>query len=220
MKNTQYDTVIWDLDGTLLDTAEDLRDAVNHVEKQYGYPQHDLATIKRFLGYGIEQLMVSATPQGKENPQFAEIFAAFKQYYTANCNRKTDLFAGIREVVTELHQRGIRQAIVSNKNKQAVEELAAIYFQKEIDCAVGQQDNMAKKPAPDMVHYALQCLQKDGSTAVYIGDSEVDVLTAKNSGLSCIAVSWGFRSRLELEQAGAEVIVENTEELLKQLLGS
>lgn len=214
----KYDTVIWDLDGTLLDTAEDLRDAVNHVEQQYGYPQHDLATIKSFLGYGIEQLVASATPQGRENPRFAEIFADFKQYYTANCNHKTKLFDGIHKIVTELHQKGIKQAIVSNKNHQAVQELAAVYFQSEMDYAIGQQEKMAKKPAPDMVTHALARLQKDGSTAVYIGDSEVDVRTAENSGLPCIAVTWGFRSRDELEKAGAKVIVENPDELLERVL--
>lgn len=218
MKQRQYQAVIWDLDGTLLDTIEDLTDAVNHSMEAYGYPTYETLQIKQFVGNGVERLMERAVPDGKKDPRFEEIFAGFKQYYTGHCNEKTDLYAGIRELMLELKQQGIAQAIVSNKNQEAVTELAAIYFADLIEVAIGQQNAIAKKPAPDMVELALERLGCKREAAVYIGDSEVDVATAKNSKMDGIAVSWGFRSIEQLQAAGASKILTEVEELRKELL--
>ncbi|MGN0482686.1 MAG: HAD family hydrolase [Lachnospiraceae bacterium] len=209
-------TIIWDLDGTLLNTVEDLADAVNFVEQKYGNPKKTEEEIKSFLGYGYEKLIEDATPQGKENPDFAAIFSEFQTYYTQHCNVKTDLYAGMKNVILALKEAGFCQAVVTNKNQIAAKELAEVYF-PQIPVVVGQQDGMRKKPAPDMVEAALEKLCSSKEDAVYIGDSEVDVQTAGNSGLTGIAVTWGFRSKEELIKAGAKTLVHTPEELLAHL---
>lgn len=218
MREQKYKAVIWDMDGTLLNTIEDLTDGVNHIMEQYHYPLHTVEEVKHFVGNGIERLMELATPNGKENPAFSQMFQAFKEYYTAHCNLKTGLYPGVKDAIMQLKSMGYRQAIVSNKNHSAVLELAEIYFGDAVDAAIGQRDGVNKKPAPDMVYQALEALGAEKAEAVYVGDSEVDVMTAKNSGLDGIAVAWGFRTREELILAGAKTIVNDTEELLSELI--
>lgn len=215
---SKCNTVIWDMDGTILDTIEDLKDSVNHVLAGNGYQSRTLEEIKRFVGNGIEKLMERAVPDGKKNPDFYKMFEEFKIYYTAHCNEKTGLYPGIKETIKYLHENGYKQAIVSNKAHGAMQELAKIYFSDEIDVALGQQDKIAKKPAPDMVELVLEKLGSSKSEAVYIGDSEVDVMTARNSGLAGIAVLWGFRTEQELIEAGAEILVDSTDELISLLM--
>lgn len=215
--NKQYDTVIFDLDGTLLDTLGDLTDAVNYVMEQYGYPIHTLEAVRGFVGNGIRNLMIKATPQGEDHPKFEEGFTLFKEYYTAHSRVKTGPYDGIMPLLRQLHEKQIKLAIVSNKNQQAVEELAEFYFEGMITIAVGDDEIRQRKPAPDAVDEALRQLESDKEHTLYVGDSDVDAATAKNSGLDHILVSWGFRPKELLLTLGANGVIDEPQELLEYL---
>lgn len=187
--------VIFDLDGTLLDTLEDLKDAVNHVLEQFGYPQRTMEEIRRFVGNGAANLIRQAVPEGVD-PQ--PVLAAFHAFYDTHCRIKTGPYEGIMEMLEELREQ-YPVAVVSNKPDTAVKALCAEYFPGVY--ARGESADCPRKPAPDMVHQAMEALGVE--RCVYVGDSEVDVVTAKNAGVPCLTVLWGFRDREELEQAGA-----------------
>ena len=212
MKN--YDTVIFDLDGTLLNTLEDLADAVNHVMRENGYPQRTLEEVRRFVGNGIRRLMEQAVPEGVTGENFEHVFEEFRNYYTEHCQVKTCAYDGIMPLLEQLHAKGYAMAIVSNKNHGAVCELNNIYFKDFIRVAIGQKDGIRKKPAPDTVFQALKELGKTAETAVYVGDSEVDFATAKNSGMDCALVTWGFRTVEELSEFQPVAFIEKAEQLL------
>ena len=212
------DTVIFDLDGTLLNTLEDLRDSVNVVMQKYGYPVHSLEEIRTFVGNGIGKLMERSVPGGRHNPDLEQALSDFKRYYTAHCRIKTKPYDGAVELMRVLSDHGFKLAIVSNKNDAAVKELNDIYFGAYTKAALGDQEGRARKPAPDAVFAALEQLGSSKGQAVYIGDSEVDHETAVNSGLDCILVSWGFRDREVLERFEGAVVVDTCEEIQKLLL--
>lgn len=214
----KYTAVIFDLDGTLLDTLEDLRESVNYGMRQCGFPEHSLEEIRKFVGNGIVRLLELSVPDGKGNPQFNRAFEAFKEHYGIHCNDTTKPYDGVIELMKELKKQGIKIAIVSNKADFAVKKLVEIYFGEIVAVAVGQKEGMKKKPAPDMVLRALKELGVDREGAVYVGDSEVDLATARNTELPCISVSWGFRGREFLEKQGAERIVDNTRQLERLLI--
>ncbi|MEG1918411.1 MAG: HAD family hydrolase, partial [Oscillospiraceae bacterium] len=211
-----YDTVLFDLDGTLLDTLTDLTDSLHTVLDSFGYPSHTAAEVRRFLGNGIRRLVALSTPGGEANPQFGEIFAAFSTYYTAHCELATRPYDGVDALLRALGEAGIRRAIVSNKNQAAVTALCQRFFRDTVELAVGQTESLPRKPAPDMAQAALRRL--DSRSAVYVGDSEVDFATAQNAGLPCILVTWGFRDRAELESLGAAAVVSTMAELSALLL--
>jgi phosphoglycolate phosphatase len=188
--------VIFDLDGTLLDTLGDLHNAVNHVLCQFGYPQRTLQEVCRFVGNGAGRLIHLAVPEGAEE---APVLAAFQAYYRAHCDILTKPYDGIVEVLSILSQR-YPLAVVSNKPDAAVKELAKIYFPQLY--ARGESTDCPRKPAPDMVFEAMAALGAD--RCVYVGDSDVDIFTAKNAGVPCLSVTWGFRNQAELQEAGAE----------------
>jgi phosphoglycolate phosphatase len=196
-------TVIFDLDGTLLNTLEDLMDSVNYALSRYEMPLRTLEEIRHFVGNGVERLMELAVPQGKENPLFQEVFACFKEYYLIHCNDKTGPYPHIMELLEALGDRGYNMAIVSNKYMNAVKELNELYFSKFISVAIGESAGIRKKPAPDTVEAAIRELGVNKNTCIYVGDSEVDHMTAVNSGLRCISCLWGFRTKEELIAAGA-----------------
>lgn len=200
----KYDTVIFDLDGTLLDTLEDLADAVNYALRAYHMPGRTLDEVRRFVGNGVRRLMELAVPDGSANPLFEEVFAKFKEYYGAHCNDKTKAYDGVPALLKELKDEGYALAIVSNKLDSAVKELSEIYFEGVVKVAIGERAGIAKKPAPDTVYEALKELGMPGESAVYVGDSEVDVMTAENAGLPCISVLWGFREEAFLRENGAK----------------
>ena len=210
------DTVVFDLDGTLLDTLEDLKNSTNFALEQYGYPAHPLEDIRRFVGNGIVRLMEQALPSGKENPDFEKVLQCFKEHYGVHCNDLTKPYDGIMELLHTLKERGIKMAIVSNKADFAVKELNEIYFRKVIPLAVGERESegIRRKPAPDTVLEALRQLGSTIDRAVYVGDSEVDLATAENCGMDYILCQWGFRTRKQLEQAGGHVFVEKPSEIL------
>lgn len=213
----RYDTVIFDLDGTLLNTLEDLTDAVNFVMRGNGYPQRTIDEVRRFVGNGIRRLMELAVPEQVTGEKFERVFEEFQSYYTEHCQIKTCAYDGIMSLLKELHAKGYHMAIVSNKNHGAVCELNDIYFKEYIKVAIGQKDGIRKKPAPDTVMQALKKLGKEKETAIYVGDSEVDFATAVNSGMDCALVTWGFRTIEELSKRNPTVWIHSPEELLKIL---
>ncbi len=212
----KYTTYIFDLDGTLLDTLQDLAASTNYALRQYDMPEHPLDDVRRFVGNGVRKLMERAVPDGAENPLFEEVFATFRQHYMLHSLDTTKPYEGIPAVLQELQRRGFRMAVVSNKMMAATQELVAHFF-PEIDVAIGENEaeGIRKKPAPDSVFEALRRLSVDKETAVYVGDSDVDLLTARNSGLPCISVLWGFRDREFLLAHGANLLIERPQELLQ-----
>lgn len=198
----KYDTVIFDLDGTLLDTLLDLTDAVNYALRESGMPERTIDEVRRFVGNGVRRLMELAVPDGFLNPAFEEVFSKFREYYGVHCNDRTKAYDGVTELLRELKSEGYALAIVSNKLDSAVKELSEIYFEGIVKVAIGEKAGIAKKPAPDTVYEALKELGMPKESAVYVGDSEVDVMTAKNAGLPCISVLWGFREEAVLREYG------------------
>ena len=210
----KYDTVIFDLDGTLLNTLEDLADAVNFVMREHQYPERTIDEVRRFVGNGIRRLMEQAVPETVSGDEFELVFEKFKSYYTEHCQIKTCAYDGIMPLLEDLYEKGYAMAIVSNKNHAAVCELNDIYFKEYIKVAIGQKDGIRKKPAPDTVIQALKELGKEKETAIYVGDSEVDFATAENTGMDCVLVTWGFRTVEELAEFSPTAFINRPEELL------
>ena len=210
----KYDTYIFDLDGTLLDTLHDLAASVNYALRQYSMPEHTIDDIRRFVGNGVRLLMERAVPRGAENPQFEEVFASFRRHYMKHSLDTTRPYDGITETIHALKERGCHLAVVSNKMMAATQELVAHFF-PEIEVAIGEHEaaGIRKKPAPDTVFEALRQLG-NVTSAVYVGDSDVDIATARNSGLPCISVLWGFRDKQFLLEHGATTFIEHPNELL------
>lgn len=217
-----YKTFIFDLDGTLLDTLQDLADSVNYALRQHGMPEHSIDDIRRFVGNGVRLLMERAVPDGAENPLFEVTFATFRQHYMQHSLDTTRPYDGIPELIHELKARSCRMAVVSNKMMAATQELVRHFF-PDIEVAIGENEaaGIRKKPAPDTVYEALRQLNHPlnlegdgGSLAVYVGDSDVDLATARNSGIPCISVLWGFRDRDFLLAHGATTFVEHPLDIL------
>lgn len=218
-----YNTFIFDLDGTLLDTLQDLADSVNYALRQHHMPEHSIDNVRQFVGNGVRRLMEQAIPDGAANPNFEATFATFRQYYMLHSLDTTKPYDGIPELIHELKQHGCQLAVVSNKMMAATQQLVAHFF-PEIDVAIGEHEaeGIRKKPAPDTVIAALQQLEvgqqpKTNSQkpkAVYVGDSDVDIATARNAGLPCISVLWGFRNRDFMQAHGATTFVEKPADIL------
>lgn len=213
----RYSTFIFDLDGTLLDTLADLAASVNYALGSCGLPQHTTDDVRRFVGNGVRVLMERAVPQGAQNPLFDTAFATFRQHYLDHSLDTTRPYDGIPQLLAELRQRGCRLAVVSNKFYAATQELCRHFFPDVISVAIGEHEaeGIRKKPAPDTVVEALRQLGVSSEGAVYVGDSDVDVLTARNSGLPCISVLWGFRSRDFLIQHGATTFALTPHDILQ-----
>ena len=211
-----YSTYIFDLDGTLLDTLADLASSVNFALCTHGLPEHSLDDVRRFVGNGVRKLMERAVPDGTDNPLFEAAFATFRQHYMAHSLDTTRPYEGIPETLAALKARDCHLAVVSNKMMAATQALCTHFFPDTIDVAIGEDEaaGICKKPAPDTVIAALKALGVGKEQAVYVGDSDVDVQTARNAGLPCISVLWGFRSRDFLQQNGAETFISTPSELL------
>lgn len=203
--------VIFDLDGTLLNTLDDLAASVNFALESNGYNPRTIDEVRQFVGNGIRLLMTRALPGGEDNADFSKVFDAFKSHYIVHCNDVTAPYPGIMDMLNELSRRNINMAIVSNKADAAVKELNEIYFRDVIDVAIGENEaaGIRKKPAPDMPIEALNQLGAAPDEAVYVGDSDVDIETAANAGMCCVSCSWGFRSVDFLEEHGAVNIISN-----------
>ena len=213
-----YKTYIFDLDGTLLDTLDDLAAAVNFALRQYDMPEHSRDDIRRFVGNGVRMLMVRAVPDGDRNPLFDRALATFRDYYLHHSLDRTAPYPGIPELLAELKRRGCHVAVVSNKFCTATEELCRHFFAETVEVAIGENEaaGIRRKPAPDTVFEALRQLGADASTAVYVGDSNVDILTARAASLPCISVLWGFRDRQFLLDHGATTFAHQPADLLTQ----
>lgn len=208
-----YKTAIFDLDGTLLNTLEDLAASVNAALEKNGKPVRSLSEVKSFVGNGIRRLIERAVPAGTSLAETEQIFADFKEYYAKHCNDKTKPYPGLVELLEKLSLEGYQLAIVSNKADNAVKVLNQIYFEKFITTAIGERAGIRKKPAPDTVLEALEELKVSKEDAVYIGDSEVDIQTAENAGLPCISVLWGFRDEEFLKKNGAKTFAKDAKDL-------
>ena len=209
--------VIWDLDGTLLNTLDDLAASTNAALAQNGMPQRTTEEVRAFVGNGIRKLMIRAVPNGEANPAFEKTLADFTSHYGAHSRDKTQPYDGILEVLDALTEQGVQHAIVSNKIDFAVKQLSREYFGDRMRSAVGDDPSRARKPAPDSVFAAMRELGVNAQEAVYVGDSDVDVLTARNAGIPCVAVLWGFRDEACLKAAGAEMIARTPKALQEMI---
>ena len=212
----KYKAVLFDMDGTLLDTLADMAAAVNHILSVHGYPLRTVEEVRAFVGNGARKLMERALPPDVTGDAFEALLEEYRQWYEAHACVRTAPYPGIPAVLAALHRAGVRCAVVSNKPDGATRELAARFFPGLP--AFGQQDGIPAKPAPDMVYHALAELGVEASAAAYVGDSEVDVALARNAKLPLVAVSWGFRGREALEEAGAALVVDDAATLLENML--
>ncbi len=211
-------TVIFDLDGTLLDTLDDLAASVNHALRTHGMPERPTQDIRRFLGNGIRNLMLQSTGGELSEEAFNEVFQTFRAHYVDHCLDATRPYPGIMPLLDALKAKGVRMAIVSNKLQPAVTELNERFFAGRIEQAVGESATVRRKPNPDAVLAALHNLGSHKDEAIYVGDSEVDLATANNAGLRCALVTWGFRDEdflRTLPQASAATFIHDPKELLE-----
>jgi phosphoglycolate phosphatase len=213
-----YKTLLFDLDGTLLNTLTDLSNALNHALSRNGYPTHTETACARMVGNGVAVLIARALPGGEENPDFPKVFADFRAYYEAHKTDETAPYDGILPMLSALSAAGCAIGIVSNKLDAAVKALAADFFSDTVRVAIGERASVAKKPAPDAVFAAFLELGADAEDAAFVGDSEVDIETARNAGIPCLSVSWGFRTREQLMAAGATQVFETPAALAEYLL--
>lgn len=215
----KYKLAIFDLDGTLLETLEDLHDSTNHALVSQGLPPRTLDEVRRFVGNGIHKLIERAVPEGSSSETVEQVFEEFKTWYAVHCNDKTRAYDGIKEMLLALRKAGVRTAVVSNKADFGVQTLCKTYFSGLLDVAVGQREGIRLKPAPDSVNEVLRLLEIRREDAVYIGDSDVDIDTARNAGMDCISVTWGFRRREFLLEHGAVILADKPAELEQILCG-
>lgn len=211
--------VIFDLDGTLLNTLDDLADSTNYALSKFGYPTRTIDEVRQFVGNGVAKLIERAIPEGKNNPNFEKCLAIFKENYAQNMYNKTAPYNGIIEMLSNLKSKGIKIAVVSNKFDLAVKELCKKYFEGFIDFAAGENEaqGIKKKPAPDTVISVLNEFNFAPEDAVYVGDSDVDIMTAKNSQMPCISVTWGFRDEKFLLENGATILINAPSEIYNHL---
>lgn len=209
----RFDTVIFDMDGTLLDTLKDLADAVNYALEKMDYPVRTIEEIRTFVGNGVYKLMERAVPENTPPEQVEKSLGIFKAYYREHSKDATRPYPGILPLLESLKRDGVKTGVLSNKYDAAVKELCAEYFPGLIDVPRGEKPGTAKKPAPDGLFAVMRELGAEPAGTLYVGDSEVDARTGKNAGLTFVGVTWGFRSRQVLEENHADFIIDRPEEL-------
>ena len=215
MRNIKY--VIFDMDGTLLDSLTDLQNTLNYCFEKEGFPERSYQEVRSFVGNGLRTLIERAVPQGTTEKKIDEILEVFKSYYMVHCMDFTAPYEGVIDMLAKLKESGYKMAIVSNKADEALKHLSKQLFGEYVEVAVGERAGMNKKPAPDLVYLAMEELGATGENTVYIGDSEVDYQTAVNSQLKCISVLWGFRDRELLEGYGADCFANTPYDVVKIL---
>ena len=207
----KYKAILFDLDGTLLDTLEDMADALNRTMDRFSLPHRSLKEVRSFVGNGAKRLIELAT--GAEGERLEEILAVYKEDYDRNYLIKTAPYPGVMALLDRLHKAGCLTGIVSNKPDSTVQSLSDALFEGKADISVGEKSGIRRKPAPDTVLAAMEALGVTKEETVYVGDSEVDVMTARAAGVPCISVTWGFRDRDKLEAAGAETFADSCDAL-------
>ena len=220
MKLLKYDIAIFDMDGTILNTLEDLKDSLNYSLRTCGFPERTLSEVQDFVGNGIVKLIERAVPSDAEMSKKSEIRDVFNNYYGVHFADKTKPYDGITDMIKKIRSKNILTAVVSNKPDYGVQLLCRQFFEGLFNYSTGARVGIEKKPHPASVNYILKKYDIPAHRAVYIGDSDVDIMTAKRAGTDCIIVDWGFRSRAELISAGADTIVSGTQELYNLICGS
>ena len=210
----KYTTIVFDCDGTLLDTLTDLRNAVNYVLRAHDLPERSIPEVKAALGNGVAHLMRQSLPDSISEAQFNTYLDEFKAYYGEHLQDYTAPYPGMLDVLDTLRAKGYKLAIVSNKIQEGITPLNKEYFGDRLPVAIGERPGLQRKPAPDMILQALKELDSTQSESIYIGDSEVDVATAKNSGLLCIGVTWGFRDEQLHKDLGVKYIARKAEDIV------
>lgn len=213
----KHKLAIFDMDGTILDTLEDLKNSMNYTLEQFNCPKRTLDEVRLFVGNGIRNLIIRAAPPATDENTIDKMFAVFNEHYAVHCNDNTRPYDGIADLLKQLRINGVKTAVVSNKADYAVQTLVEKFFSGLFDYAVGEKAGVRKKPCPDSVNEVLKTLNIDRKDAVYIGDSEVDIATAENAKMDCISVDWGFRDRDVLIKNGATVIVSKTDRLSEEI---
>ena len=213
MKN--FNTIVFDLDGTLTDTLDDLRSSVNFALSQFGFPERSRDEIRSFVGNGVRRLIYRSVPENTDTATAEKCLEVFREHYKANSCVETKPYDGIADLLETLKKRGIKTAVVTNKMHEAAADIVEYFFGGLIDITIGQSEKIAPKPAPDSVFLALEKLGVSKEDAIYVGDSEVDCMTAHNAGIPCIGVTWGFRDREVLEANGADYIAENSQDIIQ-----
>ena len=220
MKSMQeITTIVFDMDGTVLNTLEDLTVSMNYVLDRFNMPGHRLEEYRLFFGNGVKEALRLSLPEGASADIIDEMMVVFKEHYDAHCMDRTRPYDGIVDVMRQLKEKGYRLAIVSNKIDSAVKELNDRFFADYVDTALGEKTGINRKPAPDMVYAALKEMGSTKEESIYIGDSEVDLMTARNSELPCISVLWGFRDKKYLIEQGADCFADRPEDIIRILAG-
>ena len=214
----KYQAVLFDMDGTVLDTLDDLCDSINHSLAEFSLPQVSREHVRQCLGNGAAFLVSHSIPAGSSPELEADVLAFYKPWYDAHCLIKTAPYEGILPMMQSLKEQGLRLAIISNKPDRAVQELSDAFFPGLLELSVGESPSVRRKPAPDTVLTAASQIGLSVDQCVYVGDSEVDLQTARNAGMDCVSVTWGFRDEAQLIEAGASVLVRTPEELKSLLL--
>lgn len=208
----KYDAIFFDLDGTVVDSLQDIADAVNHTMACFGLPRHTPEALKPHLGWGVGHLMRAILPDLSQ-ARVDAVLDCYRPYYALHAGDKSRPFDGILAMMERLKAGGLLLAILSNKPDDAVQPLARQYFSDLVSLAVGELEGVRRKPYPDMVEAAARQLNVPLARCLYVGDTEVDIETAKNAGIDCACVTWGFRTREQLKKAGASIIVDTPGEL-------
>ena len=210
----RYDAILFDFDGTVADSLPDIVYSLNVAMRQYGLPEYEEATVAPMLGYGAHVLMRKAVPAGTPEETAEALYRAYVSYYAEHANDRTVPYPGILPMMRRLREDGLKLAVISNKPDAAVQPGAAKLFPGLLSLAVGERPEVRRKPWPDMVETAARDLGVELTRCLYVGDTEVDVDTARNAGIDCVCVTWGFRTREELKAAGGTVIIDSPEELV------
>lgn len=214
----RYDAVIFDLDGTLLNTLDDLAASTNRALAHFGLPQRSLEEVRQFVGNGVEKLIRRAVPAGTDETVISRCLDWFKKDYMMHMQDQTGPYPGVLDLLRQLREENsCKAAVVSNKFDGAVKELCQKHFDDLLSAAIGERPGVQKKPARDLIDLCIAELGVSAEHCVYVGDSDVDIQTAGNAGIPCLSVSWGFRSREFLSEHGASVIVDTPEELFRLL---
>lgn len=215
----RFDTAVFDLDGTLIDTLEDLKNSVNFALRSFSFPERTYDEVKSFVGNGVARLMNLSAPQDASEEVRSRLLSIFKEHYMEHSRVFTAPYPGITELLSSLKQAGIKTAVVTNKMQPAAVDIVNSFFGDTVDIIIGQVDGLAQKPEPDGVWRAIELLGSERKKSVYIGDSEVDCLTASNSGLPIIGCVWGFRGRQTLVDCGADYIAQTPSDIYNIIMG-